>query len=353
MKIAAMILLIVAFIGCSRQAGEQQAQAAGADSGGTRIPNASTALGEEDPDEVLISVNGKVLTRGEALRQVHLRLGGPPPVDATAERIAMIQTQTLSKVIDEFVKRELLLTEADRLDIVATETEMAAAIESIRRRSPEGDTPRGILDHGPAGSDSLHNEVSIGIRIEKLLAAELTIEDPTPEEIDQFIMENRDKLTIPESVRARHILVKTVSGETPEARAGKRAVAEAFRQRLMEGEDFETLASAVSECPSAARGGDLGLFPRGKMVKAFEDAAFSQPIGDIGPVIETDFGFHILRVDDHLDKGAANRQQVEDVIRRRRRVLALADYTRQLQHKADIKHSPSVRPPAPAAVHRP
>jgi len=85
-------------------------------------------------------------------------------------------------------------------------------------------------------------------------------------------------------VRVRHILVKD------------RTLAASIRDQLLHGSDFDTLAFEHSISPDKAKGGDLGFFARGKMVKAFEDAAFEQPVGDIGPVVETPLGFHIIQV---------------------------------------------------------
>jgi peptidyl-prolyl cis-trans isomerase C len=84
-------------------------------------------------------------------------------------------------------------------------------------------------------------------------------------------------------VQARHILVKT-----PEQMAD-------IQQRLAAGEEFSSLASQFSECPSKAKGGDLGKFGPGQMVKPFEDLAFALPVGAIGGPVQTQFGFHMIQ----------------------------------------------------------
>lgn len=82
----------------------------------------------------------------------------------------------------------------------------------------------------------------------------------------------------------------------PADEAAAKAKAEELRARLIKGEDFAKLAQENSDCPSGQRGGDLPPFSKGDMVKPFEDAAFSQKIGEIGPVVKTDFGYHIIKV---------------------------------------------------------
>jgi len=349
MKFLPQTMLVLATIaaGCSKHETATTSSTVNGD-GSVSIPPALIGETGLDANEILISVNGSELTRAEALRQVQLRLGGPPPADMPQERVAKIQSQMLSKVIDEFVKRELLLREADRLGIAATDEEIEKAINGIRGKTPEGRDPQGILQSGPAGKDSLRNEVITGVRIEKLLAQALPpSQEPSDAEIETFIGENREKLTLPERVHASHILVDVAKDASEETRAQKRELAESYRRQLLDGADFTELAALVSRCPSAVRGGDLGTFPRGKMVKPFEDAAFAQKEGDVGEVIETPFGFHIIRIESHYAAGLADREQVASLLKLRARNLALADLVRTLQGKADIKHSASVRPPVP------
>jgi peptidyl-prolyl cis-trans isomerase D len=102
----------------------------------------------------------------------------------------------------------------------------------------------------------------------------------------------------PEQVRARHILLRVEPGAPAETVEARRKQAEEIRARLVGGEDFAELASSLSEDPgSKESGGDLGFFKRGQMVKPFEDAAFALAPGELGPVVRSDFGFHVLRLE--------------------------------------------------------
>ena len=88
---------------------------------------------------------------------------------------------------------------------------------------------------------------------------------------------------MPDKVRCAHILVKSESE------------AKAVLERLKKGEKFANIAKAVSLCPSGKRGGDLGTFTRGKMVKEFENAAFSLNKGETSAVVKTKFGCHVIK----------------------------------------------------------
>ncbi|GHU00423.1 hypothetical protein FACS1894154_09430 [Betaproteobacteria bacterium] len=110
---------------------------------------------------------------------------------------------------------------------------------------------------------------------------------------------NPEKYKRGEQVHVRHILVKTCACSDENAKEQARLKAETLLGRIKLGESFEEIASTESDDPgSARRGGDLGFVTRGKMVKPFEDAAFAlKKTGELSPVIETEYGYHILRLD--------------------------------------------------------
>lgn len=100
-------------------------------------------------------------------------------------------------------------------------------------------------------------------------------------------------------ISARHILLRTPTDATDAQRDSVRQDAEALRARAAAGESFDALAREHSQDPgSAVRGGDLGFFSRGRMVQPFEEAAFQLQPGEISPVVETPFGFHVIVVDE-------------------------------------------------------
>jgi parvulin-like peptidyl-prolyl isomerase len=100
------------------------------------------------------------------------------------------------------------------------------------------------------------------------------------------------------NVRASHILLM-YKGSSRSSATRSKAEAEQqiheLERQLQGGADFAALAKAHSDCPSKSQGGDLGQFGRGQMVKPFEDATFAMPIGDVSGVVETDFGYHLIK----------------------------------------------------------
>jgi len=118
--------------------------------------------------------------------------------------------------------------------------------------------------------------------------------------------------------RARHILLRLDPGADEARKAEVRATADAILVRLQAGEAFEPLAQTLSEDPiSAARGGDLDFFERERMVPEFADAVFGTAVGELTPVTETQFGFHVIQVTDSRDAGSSPLEQVRGEIEAR------------------------------------
>jgi peptidyl-prolyl cis-trans isomerase D len=134
--------------------------------------------------------------------------------------------------------------------------------------------------------------------------------DVTDEAVQQYYTDHQTTYTKPEQVHARHILLKVPPDTAPELKEQVRKKAEDILKKVRAGEDFATLAQTYSEDSSAAQGGDLGTFPRGKMVPAFEAAAFALPPGATSEIVETPFGFHIIKVE---SKEEARTQPLDEV----------------------------------------
>jgi len=102
----------------------------------------------------------------------------------------------------------------------------------------------------------------------------------------------------PGNIRASHILISYEGAPRTGATRSKAeamALAEEIQAKLRAGESFEELARAYSDCPSAQKGGDLGFFAKGQMVKPFEEAAFGLEVGGVSGIVETPFGYHIIK----------------------------------------------------------
>ena len=137
-------------------------------------------------------------------------------------------------------------------------------------------------------------------RFQKRVGGILT-EMQSLEEIAKFYEDNRDQYGPQPEVHARHILIRTDPAMDDMAKATARQKITDALARIKGGEDFAAVASEVSEDPTtSSTGGDLQWFGRGQMVASFDQAAFSLDPGQVSEVIETQYGYHVLKVDERL-----------------------------------------------------
>lgn len=153
-----------------------------------------------------------------------------------------------------------------------------------------------------------------------------------------------DVPTTEEEIHARHILVKVASTATAEEKQKADEKIKAALERLKKGEPFDVVAKEVSEDSSAAQGGDLGWFGKGRMVAEFEDAAFKLEVNQISDIVTTQFGYHIIQV---TEKDPA--RKLDDSTLASKKQQAFADFLTQLRDAAKIERSwnTSKIPPTP------
>ena len=127
---------------------------------------------------------------------------------------------------------------------------------------------------------------------------------------------NKERYKVPEQRHARHILIKVAQDADEKTVAEKEQLARKILAMAEEGKDFAELAREYSEGPSAAKGGDLGFFSKGRMVKEFNDTVFSMKSGEIKGPVRTSFGFHIIKLEEIRPASVRSFAEVKDELRR-------------------------------------
>jgi peptidyl-prolyl cis-trans isomerase C len=151
--------------------------------------------------------------------------------------------------------------------------------------------------------------------LKREIAQKVTVSD---DDLKTYYDTHKDEFKTPEMIKARHILVKVDSSASEDDKKKAKEKAEMYLKRIKDGEDFAKLASEVSDDPgSKTKGGDLGFFPKGRMVKPFEDAAFALKPGEISGIVETQFGFHIIKVEDRKDSTLESFDAVKERLRQK------------------------------------
>jgi len=310
----------------------------------TKSQSASPQGANAKPDNVsgiAVEVNGEKMTRSQLDKDIQQRMTEFKDQLPT-ENVENARVEIRKALIDEFIIRSLLNSEVTRSKLTASEKEINEILNSMKTQLPAGMTLDELFKKNNIDVSAMREEIGLNVRINKLITAEMGNKAKiTDKEVTDFYKKNQDQFKQPESVHARHILVAKTSGDTSKITSGKRAKAEELRKRLVDGADFADLAAKNSDCPSKKNGGDLGFFARGQMVKPFEDAAFTQQTNVIGPVVETDFGFHIIQVLEHkaaqivkLDEETKN--QITVFLERQKKQEAYDGLIKRLKAGANI-----------------
>lgn len=310
-------------------------------------PGAEAQSPPAGQDDFIVSVNGEKLTTAEVDAMLQSQMDSiskqvpPEQKEQVKAQLAQMKDKWRDQLSDYFIQKTVLAQEADRLKITVTDDEVNAQIKEYEKQIPPDTTLEDMLKQQGVTMEKLRKDIRNILKAKKLMDSQIkTGTAPTDEDIKKYFDLNKAKFDEPEKTHARHILIKTASTDDDAAKKEKRAKIEAIRKKITAGGDFAEIAKANSECPSKEKGGDLGSFARGQMVKPFEDAAFSQKIKEIGPVIETQFGYHIIQV---LERTSAKSKKLEDVkpqitktLKEQNKQKAIKDYIDGLIKKATI-----------------
>ena len=248
-------------------------------------PVAVPAEPAADPNEVVASVNDTKYLRKDMAAVVDALIKAQ---NVPAEQMAEARKYFEQRAAYSFIMKTLLLGEAKKQAITVTDedrkTQLAKMEEALK---PQNKTPDQYFKESPLGEEAARAEFEDGMVIDKLIQKNVLA--------DIKIDEADVKKAIADVEKGNAEIAEKNKGLDTD-KAAKKAKIESIKQQIAGGADFAELAKANSDCPSGQKGGDLGEFTRGQMVKPFEDAAFTQEIGKVGDIIETQFGYHLIKV---------------------------------------------------------
>jgi len=301
-------------------------------------------------ETVLVTVNGKSLTSSMAQamgRQIAARQGVPPQM--VDDFLAQAGAQLEEQAVTQFVSQTLVEAEAAKSEIQIAPEEIDAVVARLTETLPEGTTIEQALAAQGMSLEQLREDVKKNEQIRMLYEARTVLETPvTDEQAKAFYDSNPDSFATKESADASHILTACDEAADAEAQTKAKAEADAIKKQLDEGASFAELAKEKSTCSSAANGGSLGTFERGSMVPEFEEAAFSQPIDEIGPVVKTKFGYHIILVTGRKEAGTRTLEEASNEIRQHLENQAKAElfnaYIETLKKNAEITYGEAAQP---------
>jgi peptidyl-prolyl cis-trans isomerase C len=324
--------------GCSQAPAQATASAQeGSQSAAAAQPEPAKPVPAQLP-EVLARVNGETVTRQEFqefVANIEARAGGPVPAEQ--------RDQVYRRVLDQIVGYRLLKQEAKARNVVIPDADVDTRVAEIKKQFPSEDVFVQMLVERKMTLDRLRSDARDDMAIGKLIETEISAKAAVkPEQVQDFYDKNPDQFKQQERVRASHILIGVPQNGDAAAKTTARAKAEQVLKDVKAGKDFAALAKEHSQDPgSAAQGGDLGFFQQGQMVGPFNDAAFGLMPGAISDLVETQFGYHIIKV---AEKQAARtipldevRPQVEQFLQERNREEQTDAFVKSLRSKGKVE----------------
>lgn len=234
-------------------------------------------------------------------------------LDKILKRSAKIPPERLARIKENILKRlvekELITQAVATATIVVPDADIEKEFEEYKKRFRTEEQFQSYLTHGKVTIESIKGRIREKKELELLLekSGKLAVTDA---EIDDFYKKNERFYQEREGIKARHILVKVAENASKEEEDKALARVKEAEAELKKGGDFDKVAEKYSEGPSAPKGGDLGFFGRGQMVKPFEDKAFAMNAGETSEPVRTRFGYHIIQV---LEKREARQKTLDEV----------------------------------------
>lgn len=251
-------------------------------------------LSAELVDRIIAKVGSDIVLQSDLERQIlQMRSAG---VDIS--KIEPVQ------VLQQMLEEKIMLQKAQELDLQVDATRIRTYAQNYltqtKSRYPSTEafnadlvrmkvTEEELLDYY---IEQITNNALTEMLLERYISSKISIEE---NELRSFYAETRDTLAVKPITWKIGMIMREIGASEESGNAQLQAI-RAIKARLDAGEDFATLAAAESDCPSKARGGDLGFFGRGMMVAPFEEAAFNLGVGEISDIVQTQFGYHIIKV---------------------------------------------------------
>ena len=315
---------------------------------------------EEPANSVAVTVNGVDITEAEVQKIVQPQLARMaqqnkplPPAFAQA-----FEKQIKQQILDQLIVRQLLEEKAKEANIVISEEDV---INQIKQLLANQETPMSLEDFKKTTAESGRSFDEIKQQVEKGMAYQKIVDaqsagkvNITEEEAKKYYDENPTQFETKEQVRASHILItpKADAADPNQEKAKAKAKAEDLLKQIKEGADFAALAKANSDCPSAVQGGDLEFFERGRMVPPFDKAAFALETGKVSDIVETQFGYHIIKVTDRKAAGTTSFEQAKagliKQLAQKKQAELTKKYIDSLKAAANIVYPPGKEPTSSA-----
>jgi len=335
--IVLVAVVAICLAGCAKEeAGREGAQA----------PEGSAVPTEAWKDQsIVVTVNGTSVTKGDVAREQY-RLTQRFMGQATPEQLESMSDALRARAVDNLINRIVLEQAVEREGTKIPAEQVESRVNDIKGEFDSEEAFIKRLADLAMTEDEFREEIKTGFNIEALMAKQTAdIEMPDQSELKSYYDSNVEQFKQPEQVSTSHILISVSPDATDAEKTERRAETGRILEEIRGGADFAEMASKYSDCPSRERGGDLGFSPRGRMVPEFESVAFSLEPGELSDVVETMYGYHIIKAHEHTDAREITFEEAKDdiaaMLHAQRKQAAMMSYTDGIRAAAVIEYADS------------
>jgi peptidyl-prolyl cis-trans isomerase SurA len=308
------------------------------------VPSDSTATNAITVDRVAAVVDDSPILLSEIQDRVQPEMMRQGPETEDPAEIARRRLEMMRAGLDVLINEKLLEAQLKGANIDIGEDQLQAAIDDVKRENHIPDDAAFAEALKREGYTLASYKEKLRRDLEKMKLLNLKVHNQA-KVTDNDVREAYSRTYVSQEgeveIHARHILVAVPRDAKPEVVATALQRATEISQRAKAGGDFAALAKQLSDGPSASQGGDLGYFRRGVMVAEFERVAFEMPVGAVSDPVRTQFGFHIIKIEDRRKAPPPPFDTVKDQIRQkltREQIDRLtADYLNGLRKEATVE----------------
>ncbi|MCR4880935.1 MAG: peptidylprolyl isomerase [bacterium] len=282
----------------------------------------------------VIMVGENAITKQEINDVVTKQLSSPllAQIDRKSKDYKIMELAATDKAINELIIKKILFDEIAKRNITVSQEDIAAYKENLIKEVGGEENLKQVLAKNNLDETEFNSLLENDIQMSKLIASisPITVSEA---EIKKFYNENKaSKFTYPDTVKASHILVKD-----------KAKAEEVLKLAKAEKADFAALAKQYSEDPgSAQNGGDLGFFTKDQMVEPFAKAAFSMKPDTVSDLVQTEFGYHIIKVTDRKKAGITPYDEVKNTLKKyledEKKIEILQKFIESKKAQVEIKY---------------
>jgi len=298
-------------------------------------------------EEPAVTVNGQIIAEAKVQQIVQRNIQRlNRSSNLPEELVSQLAGRFRAQALEQLIAQELLIQEAKKQNInindeqVQAELQRAASSQNLSMEDFEQ-----LLKAYGQDMEEVKKQIREGLTYEKILEKQWEGKtDVNTPDARQYYENNIEQFQEPEQIRASHILISTRTNDPNADKAKVKAEAkieiEEIQKKIAEGADFAEMAKEHSQGPSAPRGGDLDFFPRGKMMPSFEEAAFSLEVGQVSDIVETSYGYHLIKVTGHKDSNTISFEEakegiIENLTNQKKNDIA-QQYVESLKENAEI-----------------